>query len=183
MARALESVGIPYFLGGSLASSAQGEPRATNDVGLVVDACPGQIAALAKALGPDFEVDVDALEEAVQRRGSWNIYYLPALLKVDLFQLAAGEYDKREFERRRLLEVFPGERLFVKSPEDSVLRKLLWYRQGGEVSTSQWRDVVEILRVSAASLDRAYLDRWAAGLGIEALLARATLEAKPRTPR
>lgn len=34
---AIESVGGAYFVGGSLASSLQGEPRATNDIDLVID--------------------------------------------------------------------------------------------------------------------------------------------------
>jgi hypothetical protein len=37
LARALEQLGISYFVGGSLASSLQGEPRSTNDVDFVVD--------------------------------------------------------------------------------------------------------------------------------------------------
>ncbi len=182
VARALESVGIPYFLGGSLASSAQGEPRATNDVDMVIDASPLQVAALAKALGPDFEVDVEALADAVRRRGSWNIYFLPFIVKVDLFQRATGEFDQSEFERRRPFDVGEGQRLFIKSPEDSVLRKLLWYRQGGEVATHQWRDVVEVLRVNATDLDRRYLEEWAARLGIESLLRRAVDDARGPRP-
>jgi hypothetical protein len=67
----------------------------------------------------------------------------------------------------------------VKSPEDTILRKLLWYREGGEVSGKQWRDVVEVLRVSGPELDPAYLDAWASRLGVVALLARAREIARP----
>jgi hypothetical protein len=34
---ALESVGASYFVGGSLASSLDGQPRATNDIDFVID--------------------------------------------------------------------------------------------------------------------------------------------------
>jgi hypothetical protein len=64
----------------------------------------------------------------------------------------------------------------VKSPEDTVLRKLLWYLDGGSVSDRQWRDVVEVLRVSAAELDRAYLAAWAKRLDLSELLERAVTE-------
>jgi hypothetical protein len=73
-----------------------------------------------------------------------------------------------------------GETLIVKSPEDTVLRKLLWYRQGGSVSERQWRDVVEVLRVSGAEMDHGYLTGWAERLGITALLERARAESANR---
>jgi hypothetical protein len=66
-----------------------------------------------------------------------------------------------------------GEQLWIKTPEDTILRKLLWYREGGEVSDKQWRDIVGVLRVGGPDLDVAYLDDWATRLGTLALLARA----------
>lgn len=75
------------------------------------------------------------------------------------------------------MEVRPGQPLLVKSPEDTVLRKLLWYREGGSVSERQWRDVMAVLRESGAALDAGHLDRWASRLGLEDLLARARAEA------
>ena len=48
VARALEQAGIEYFLGGSLASSHQGEPRATNDVDFVVAMSAPDAAPLAE---------------------------------------------------------------------------------------------------------------------------------------
>lgn len=62
-----------------------------------------------------------------------------------------------------------GEELWIKSPEDTILRKLLWYREGGHVSHKQWRDVVEVLRIRGPIIERAYLDLWAARLDLEAL--------------
>lgn len=63
----LERHGIGYFLGGSLASSFQGEPRATNDIDLVVELEEGQVGALAAELGADFDVDEAALRRAAER--------------------------------------------------------------------------------------------------------------------
>ena len=70
-----------------------------------------------------------------------------------------------------------GEELVVKSAEDTVLRKLLWYRDGGGTSEKQWRDLVEVLRVSGPQMQPLYLDTWASRLGIDDLLARARAEA------
>ena len=178
LADALDRAGVGYFVGGSLASSLQGEPRSTNDIDLVVDLPEERVGALVAALGPDFEVDEVALRRAARERSSWNVFHVPPLFtKIDLFMLREEPFDGSEFARRRPVEVRAGRRLFVKSPEDTVLRKLLWYRQGGEVSERQWRDVVEVLRQSRAVLDVAYLDVWAGRLGVEGLLGRARGEA------
>jgi hypothetical protein len=63
------------------------------------------------------------------------------------------------------------------TPEDTVLHKLEWYRAGGDVSDRQWADIVGVLTVQGDALDREYLDRWAAVLGVTDLLARAWREA------
>ena len=96
------------------------------------------------------------------------------MTKIDFFGCGHEPFDESEFSRRRLVPVnAAGDQLFVKTPEDTVLRKLLWYRQGGEVSDKQWRDVVSVLRVSGPVLQVEYLDRWAAKLGVTNLLERA----------
>jgi len=100
-------------------------------------------------------------------------------MKVDLFGHAHGPFDESEFARRRLVSVAEGATLWVKSPEDSVLRKLCWYRDGGEVSERQWRDVVSVLRLSGANLDLDYMRRWAQPLDVATLRDRALREAKP----
>jgi hypothetical protein len=174
--QAIERCGGAYFLGGSLASSLQGEPRSTNDVDLVTDLSPERVADFAQTLGPEFDVDEESLADELRRRRSWNIFHLPTALKIDLFAVGVGPFDRSEFGRRRQLTV-GGRGLWVKSPEDTVLRKLLWYRSGGEVSTTQWRDVVSVLRLSSGALHDAYLDQWAASLGVADLLARARAEA------
>jgi hypothetical protein len=174
VARAIEMVGGQYFVGGSLASSLQGEPRATNDIDFVLSLSLGRVDALRVALGNDFEVDVDMLRGALRTASTANAFHLPTVTKIDFFGRAYEDYDESEFTRRRRVIVRePDAALFIKAPEDTVLRKLSWYRAGGEVSDRQWRDVVSVLRVSAPELDTAYLDNWAGRLGLAALLARA----------
>jgi hypothetical protein len=173
-ADALEVAGVGYFLGGSLASSLQGEPRATNDIDFVIDLRLPQLPAFVQALGADFDVDEESLRDAVRQGASWNIFHLPTVTKVDLFLLRSGAFDRCEFERRRRVVLTPdGKGLFIKSPEDSVLRKLLWFREGGETSTTQWRDIVQVLRVTGGQMDVDYLNSWAGQLGVTALLDRA----------
>lgn len=180
VANALTSVGAEYFLGGSLASSLQGEPRATNDIDFVIALPAGRINALRDALGTDFEVDIDMLRDAVLHARSANAFYLPVVTKIDFFGRGYEPFDESEFSRRRVTVVnASGESLVVKSAEDTVLRKLLWFREGGSVSEKQWRDIVSVLRISQSAIDDHYLDSWATRLDLAELLARARTARSP----
>jgi hypothetical protein len=53
VAAAIESCGGAYFVGGSLASSLQGEPRATNDIDIVLQLPILRIEPFVAALGTD----------------------------------------------------------------------------------------------------------------------------------
>ena len=62
--------------------------------------------------------------------------------------------------------------------EDVVLLKLEWFRAEGEISDRQWEDIVGVIRVTGAALDRDYLTRWAADLAVSDLLERALVDAQ-----
>jgi hypothetical protein len=178
VAALLERLGIPYLVGGSMASSILGEPRATVDVDLAVQIRSEQVDSLVAALEPDFYVDLFAARDAVRGHASFNAIHQRTVLKVDFFVLGAGDFDAEQMERRRPTAVSdqPEPRVWVSSPEDLILRKLAWYREGGGVSDRQWRDVLGILKVQAERLDRAYLLRWAGRLGLSELLRRSLEE-------
>lgn len=178
VAVALEHVGVAYYLGGSVASSLQATARTTNDVDFVVELRPDQVEAFVRELGDEFAVDDESLREAARLRRSWNIFHLPTGLKVDLMMRQETPYDREAFSRRKRFRIDVDMDPFIKSVEDSILKKLQWYLDGGRVSSTQWRDVVELIRVNAATLDRAYLDGWATVLGVTADLARASTEAE-----
>lgn len=178
VAAALDRVGASYHVGGSIASSLQGDPRSTNDIDFVIDLPLGQARDLVRELGADFELDADALLQALRTGTCCNAFYLPWLMKIDFFGHAHEPFDDSEFARKQKIEV-RGAALFVKSAEDTILRKLLWYVQGGSVSERQWNDVLGVLRANAGSLDDAYLRDWARRLGVQKLLdnaQRAALE-------
>jgi hypothetical protein len=118
------------------------------------------------------------MRNAVERRSSFNAIHQPTVLKVDFFVLGDAPFDRAQLERRRLSPALEesGRRVFVSSPEDLILRKLDWYRQGGGVSDRQWRDVLGVLKVQGERLDLAHLRHWAAVLEIADLLERALSE-------
>lgn len=171
----LESLGLRYHVGGSLASSLHGAPRQTQDLDIVVDLPLSLVEALARRLESEFYLDRERLSLAVRTGRACNLIHLATGFKVDLFPLGSSPFDRSEFERASRVEGalgWPGSVAF-KSAEDTVLRKLLWYRLGGETSERQWGDVLGVLQAQRAHLDIAYLERWAKELQVFDLLERA----------
>jgi hypothetical protein len=52
------------------------------------------------------------------------------------------------------------------SPEDAIIKKLQFFREGG--SEKHLRDIVGVLKVQKERINRDYLARWIADLGLEA---------------
>ena len=179
----LDSLGIRYVVGGSMASSVHGEARYTRDADLVVELPPDRVEPLATALEPRFYVSREAMREALREGSSFNAIEPEAGFKVDFFILGRGAFDREEF-RRGIREPSPptGRTPIVyKTPEDTVLRKLQWSRAGRKVSDQQWHDVLGVLATCRGRLDEAYLDRWASELGVTDLLEKARAEVERGT--
>ena len=177
--RILDELGIAYVLGGSLASSLVGEPRATADIDLAILIDLDQASALVRALSRDFYISEEAVKDAVRRGTSFNAVHLESVTKVDLFVLGDDVLDRRQLERRVrvLVTEDPPQQLWIGSAEDQILRKLAWYRAGGQVSDRQWRDVIGILAVQSGRLDLEELRTAAEELGLSDLVERAIAEA------
>ncbi|MBI2755335.1 MAG: hypothetical protein HYX52_01355 [Chloroflexi bacterium] len=175
-----EELRVRHHVGGSLASSVYGTPRATADVDVVAELSDDLASVLVERFSGAYYVDAGAVLDAIRRRRSFNLIHLETMVKVDVFIPEDRAFDQQELARARRLSLEPveGARLyFVKSAEDLVVRKLEWYRRGGEVSERQWNDVIGVLRVQAGRLDEEYLDRWAGELRLSDLLDAAMKQA------
>lgn len=183
VADALEACGVLYLVGGSVASSIAGEPRSTLDVDLVVRLEEEQIDPFVMALGEGFYADPESLRRACRERSSANLIHRETSIKVDLFISGGTGLDAEQMQRRERVLVMSGpeRHLYVYTPEDILLRKLRWYRDGGEASDQQWRDVLGILRVQGTRLDQTYLRRGASTLAVSDLLDRALEQVPPST--
>lgn len=177
----LEELVVRYHFGGSWASSIHGVPRQTRDLDLVIDLPPFLISPLVSRLEGEFYLDEERIRHALQRRSSFNLIHLATGFKIDVFLQGPGKFDRLEFERSGPQRIGADQEreVFVKSAEDTILRKLQWYRLGGEISERQWTDVLGIVKEQGERLDREHLLRWAEDLGIADLLERA-LESSPK---
>jgi hypothetical protein len=171
----LERLGIPYAVGGSLASSLHGVMRSTLDVDIVADMQPEHIQPLVEALSKEFYADDEMMRDAIEHQSSFNLIHYETAFKVDIFIRKSRAFDQMQLDRRRLSVIAsdPEESVYVTSPEDTILAKLEWYRMGGEVSDRQWRDIIGVLKTRAGELDLDYLHTWAAELHVRDLLERA----------
>lgn len=171
----LDEVGMRYVIGGSVASSLVGEPRSTVDIDIAVEMEPGNLDLLLDRVRPTFYVPENDAARAVREKDSFNLIHNEAALKVDLFVLGDGVLDVNQLERRMRVQVStdPVAKLWITSPEDQVLRKLDWYRQSGQMSDRQLRDVIAILQINQDQLDDAYLTATAELVGLSDLLDEA----------
>ena len=169
----LDDLGVPWLVGGSVASSLHGIPRSTQAVDLVADLRGVHVAAFTSALQDRFYVDAQAVMGAVRRRASCNLIHLDTMTKVDVFVSRTDPLSRGEMSRRQYFEIEEGVRLPLASAEDIVLQKLAWFQKGGGVSERQWRDVQGVLRVRANDLDLVYIREAAAGEGLAELLDEA----------
>lgn len=165
----LEHREIPYAIAGSLASGLYGEPRTTLDVDLTVQLKISQVENLAsdaRELG--LEVDDLAVHDRLRQTNpqSFNIIDPAAGWKADCYPLSGGEFERLAFSRRRQVDfrVSATGSVWVYSPEDVILYKLIYFKMSEGVSVKHLRDIAGML-VNVASigipLDEAYIDRWA----------------------
>lgn len=170
---AFDALQVPWLLGGSVASSLHGIPRFTQDIDLVADLHRPQIYPLVQELEAEFYLESDAIRAAVQRRASFNLIHLATMTKVDVFLAKGDPLSVAQMARRQSATLADGSMLTVTSPEDIILRKLDWYRQGDFVSERQWRDVLGVVKVRGTELDLAWMREMAIKVGLAELLDEA----------
>lgn len=174
----LDAARIGYMITGSVASSLQGEPRSTHDIDIVVVIKPEQVAAISKAFPPpEYYVDADAIQEAIQQKSSFNLIDMQSGYKVDFWLLTESEFDRSRFTRR-IREKIDDCFMAVSSPEDTILMKLNWAKLSGG-SEKQFTDAMRVFELQYARLDQIYLTSWATQLGVTDLWDRLLAESQP----
>ena len=76
LARTFDALGIPYLIGGSVATSFHGELRTTQDIDFAAQFREDQIVPFVEELQQEFYVDEEMIRSALRYHSSFNVIYL-----------------------------------------------------------------------------------------------------------
>lgn len=154
----LETEGIPYFLVGSLAAMYYGRPRFTRDIDLVLQIHPSKVSKFEEIFPIEFYYcpPREVIQDEVVRRGSFNLIHQTSGIKIDIVVLKDTEYSRSEMSRRTKIEILPQFEVYIAAPENIILKKLDFYREGG--SEKHLTDIREVL--AGSKVDQEYLLFW-----------------------
>lgn len=160
-----------YFLVGSLASMHYGRPRFTNDIDLVLNLTAQQVGPFEAAfpLEDYYCPPREILEAEVVQKGSFNLIHQGSGIKVDIVLCKPTEFYGSELRRRRKVALAAGFEAWVASPEDVILKKLDFYREGG--SEKHLMDIAGML--AANPIEESYMESWVRKLGLQEQWERA----------
>lgn len=163
----LEDLVIPYAIGGSVASIAYGEPRATLDIDIVIDIETADVARLAGRFDPDaYMFNEDQATAATAERGQFNVIHPGSGQKIGFF-VVGDSVERSQIQRARRLPALSGLEASFSPPEELILKKLQYYEAGS--SDKHLRDIASMLSISPEEIDRDRIGRLAAELGLSAL--------------
>ena len=167
---ALEAAGVDYLIGGAVAEWAWGEPRATQDLDVVIDLPIKAVRKFSKELEKRHmlvpaEIMLDAM---IENRADIpiNAIHMYTGFKADLYLVREGdELRQSAFQRRTRIDYGPPiGKLYIHSPEDLILYKLIYLSISGQPKHS--RDIASILYSRKEELDFRYIEEWVMRLGL-----------------
>ena len=159
--RFFEENNIPYMLSGSVAMSIYTLPRFTRDFDFIVHLREKDIPALINEFSEGYYCDEDAVKEAIKFKSIFNIIDHKSGYKADFVILKDEHYRITEFNRRRKTSFLDIE-IYIVSPEDLILSKLIWIQQSK--SSLQMEDIKALSGM--AELDWLYIKVWISRLKI-----------------
>lgn len=159
---------IPYAVVGSFASSIWGESRLTQDIDIIVDLKQEHVPRLCVAFpDPEFYISSSAVLEAIERASQFNVIHPSSGNKLDFMVAGRAAWQREQLTRSKQTPVFSDLSVSVAAPEDVILGKLIYYRDGG--SEKHLRDIAGILSQSKPLIDQEYLDRQTKLLNVDDL--------------
>jgi hypothetical protein len=163
---------------GSFVSSLQGTPRSTHDTDIVVALDETKVSALFQRFSdPRYYLSETAAREAIREQRMFNLTDTTTGDKVDFWILTTEPFDRSRFARRQHKSLY-GVDVWISSPEDTILAKLLWSALCGG-SRQQEADARSVYELQGDSLDREYLVLWVGNLGLSEPWNRMLTGAEP----
>jgi hypothetical protein len=162
----LEGKDITYMVVGSVATIGYGDYRLTADIDIVVALSTDQAGALCDSFPmPDFYVSREAAREAARMRRQFNVIHPASGFKIDFMMARSDPWGKSQLARRQRIQIMPGVPGYVAAPEDIIISKMRYYKEGG--SEKHLRDIAGIMKASSGQVDRSYVAHWAEELGLK----------------
>jgi len=143
------------MLSGSIAMGLYIMPRATKDIDFIVYLQPSDIDNLIKHFEGAYYCSKDAVADAISRHSLFNIIDHESGYKSDFVILKNEEYRLTEFERKQKVD-FYGTTIFVVSPEDLLISKLIWIQDWQ--SALQMEDIKNLSLLPELQMD--YINYW-----------------------
>lgn len=168
----LEDNHIAYMIVGSVASTVYGEPRMTRDMDLVIRIPVKDAYKLEDIFSSEtfYCPPLEILKSEIIHHGQFNLIHHDSGLKIDIIICKETEHALCEFQRRRKVPILENQSVYIASPEDVIIKKLDYFRQGG--SSKHLQDVRGIL--AETSVDESYLHSWITKLGLNKEWERAS---------
>jgi hypothetical protein len=182
--RALEDLHIPYYLGGSIASSLHGMQQLAQDIDLVVDLDDQALPSMFAALRQHYLFNEGEARKAVRARTSFPLIHLDSLMKVDVVLPKPEAFDtfmRQLIKCSTLDERYPPTPLA--SATEMILFKVQRYQRGEQARTdgmqddAEWNDILGMLKVQGPDLDLPLLEEWAGARGMTDTWRRALVDA------
>jgi hypothetical protein len=162
----LEGKDITYMVVGSVATIGYGNYRLTADVDIVVALTADQADALCDSFPmPDFYVSREAAREAARMHRQFNVIHPASGFKIDFMMARSDAWGKSQLARRQRIQIMPGVPGYVAAPEDIIISKMRYYKEGG--SEKHLSDIAGIMKESSGQVDRSYVEHWAQELGLQ----------------
>lgn len=154
----LNQLKIPYFVTGGMAIYVWGRPRFTADIDIIIELKDEKVKKLVEILTKVGYIDEDSVRQALQYSSEFNFVDHEVGVKVDFWVIKDDEFDKSRLKRAIAKKVL-NKRVYFISPEDLILKKLLWHQESQ--SMRQLEDIQSIMQMQKNKLDFAYLTKWA----------------------
>ncbi|MBU3978653.1 nucleotidyl transferase AbiEii/AbiGii toxin family protein [Patescibacteria group bacterium] len=157
----LEKNKIPYMITGAWSVIFYGRPRASHDIDFVVEIHEHDIDRIIKifnTLSQEFLIQQDLIKDAILEKKMFNILHLSSMLKLDFWILQDDEFNKLRFSRKKKEKIL-NQNMHIASPEDTILKKLLWYEESK--IEKHIVDAAFVYQIQKENLDKKYLIKWA----------------------